>query len=152
MAPLRWLTGCVCGVRTCVCRCCARERARMNSTHVYIPLRLGSKGHARCRDSWQVSNDLDNTLFANVELYMMGLMSAADFQASGDELAYCPIPNGQVPIDEGNSRYRQTCNGDLQVIPTRNTAAHTTPTARQRETVKHTTRRMLTCESLLKRT
>ena len=63
----------------------------------------------------QTSNDWSNrdSGFAGVERYMMGLLSAAEYRALGEDLAYCPVldKNEGATYDAGNSVITVPCDG-----------------------------------------
>ena len=81
------------------------------------------------------SNDMSNTDFASVELYMMGLLSEAELINANEELLTCTIPPAEVAArisyDSGASTYTVSCDGGVQFLSPAEQAASWTPTGKE---------------------
>ena len=85
--------------------------------------------------SASTSNDMSNTDFASVELYMMGLLSEAELINANEELLTCTIPPAEVAArisyDSGASTYTVSCDGGVQFLSPAEQAASWTPTGKE---------------------
>lgn len=68
------------------------------------------------RGSPETSNDFHNTAFPNVELYLMGLLSASELLHTNETITYCPItsPNASTVFNASANVITANCSGGLQ--------------------------------------
>ena len=81
------------------------------------------------------SNDLANTDFASVELYMMGLLSEAELINAAEEISTCTVPPGEEAArtiyDNSASKYTVSCDGGVQFLSPAEQAANWAPTGKE---------------------
>ena len=81
------------------------------------------------------SNDLANTDFASVELYMMGLLSEAELIDAAEEISACTVPPAEVAArtiyNNSASTYTVSCDGGVQFLSPVEQAANWAPTGKE---------------------
>ena len=80
----------------------------------------------------QTSNDFANQQFASAELHMMGLLSADELVATGDDVSGCALQSSdQASYDASTQTYEVECTGDQQINTPAQQAAQWTPSGNE---------------------